>query len=84
MSTSPLPSGNGRSEFDLAQSAWLTLWRTVWLDLPLAWAGEIDRLLFRWIELIDTAGPHAGDGPQTASEAIALSLGCDGSEGPVV
>jgi hypothetical protein len=31
----------------------LTLWRTFWLDLPLSWASEVDRLLYRWIQPAD-------------------------------
>lgn len=48
-----LPSRPPRSDFELAENALLTLWRTVWLDLPLAWAGEVDRFLYRWVQPVD-------------------------------
>ncbi|UIN37332.1 hypothetical protein [Methylobacterium oryzae] len=48
-----LPSHPPRSDFELAENALLTLWRTFWLDLPLAWAGEVDRLLYRWAQPVD-------------------------------
>lgn len=51
--TSPPPFGASRSELPLAENPWLALWRTFWLDLPLAWAGEVDRLLFQWVPPAD-------------------------------
>ena len=80
----PFPPMGPRSDLDLAEAAWLVVWRTLWLDLPLAWASEVDRFLFRWIEPAvtetDTAGLNAKGGPHTATQAVALSLGCDPSE----
>ncbi|KZC00860.1 hypothetical protein AU375_03021 [Methylobacterium radiotolerans] len=52
--SSDLPARPPSSEFDLAENALLTLWHTFWLDLPLAWASEVDRLLYRWIQPADT------------------------------
>ncbi|WP_311276058.1 hypothetical protein [Methylobacterium sp. WCS2018Hpa-22] len=73
-----------RSDLDLAEAAWLVVWRTLWLDLPLAWASEVDRFLFRWIEPadteMDTAGLDAKGGQHTVTKAVALNLGCDPSE----
>lgn len=51
--SSDLPARPPSSEFELAGNALLTLWRTFWLDLPLAWASEVDRLLYRWIQPAD-------------------------------
>lgn len=51
--SSDLPARPPSSEFELAENALLTLWRTFWLDLPLAWASEVDRLLYRWIQPAD-------------------------------
>lgn len=48
-----IPSGHPSSEFELPENALLTLWRTFWLVLPLAWACEVDRLLHGWIQPID-------------------------------
>jgi len=64
------------------ESPWFSMWRAFWLDLPLVWAGEIDRFLFRWIERprtdaaaepVSTSSP---DRPVTAADAVALGLGC--------
>jgi hypothetical protein len=89
-----LPRGL-QPDWPTAENPWLTLWRTFWLDLPLAWAGEMDRFLFRWLDpsTIGEATSHqpVGDGqagdevparagspdePVTATEAVALGLGC--------
>lgn len=43
----------------MVEAAWLALWRTFWLDLPLAWASEMDRFLFRWMPAVDD-GPAGG------------------------
>lgn len=43
------PVGSPRSALSVTGAAWLAPWRAFWLDLPLAWAGEIDRFLFRWV-----------------------------------
>lgn len=51
--SSALPTPPARSEFACTENALLTMWRTFWLDLPLAWAGEIDRLLYGWVQPVD-------------------------------
>lgn len=51
--SSALPAHPQSSEFELAENALMTLWHTFWLDLPLAWACEVDRLLYRWIQPAD-------------------------------
>jgi hypothetical protein len=43
----PLPGNGSSMDAPVPNSLWLTLWRTVCLDLPLAWAGEVNRFLFR-------------------------------------
>ncbi|MER2268281.1 hypothetical protein [Methylobacterium oxalidis] len=78
-------------DLHMAENPWLTLWRTFWLDLPLACAGEIDRLLFRWMEPLATTGSTiadqlADDGPPASAslfdepsrpaEAVTMGLGC--------
>ncbi len=71
--TPAFPSCPPRSEFELAEDALLTLWRTFWLDLPLAWACEVDRLLYRWVQPADVGDCLFG-----------LDVGCgerDGVEG---
>jgi hypothetical protein len=50
-----------RPGLPLAEEPWQALWRALWLDLPLAWAGEIDRFLFRPME------PMAGGIPPASS-----------------
>jgi len=76
----PAPHGDEQpTEFDVAGQAWLTFWRTVWLDLPLAWAREADRFLYRWGRPTDTgmAGPgsHASTDLNQAADTIPLGLG---------
>ena len=34
-----LPFSVPRPELPVSEDPWLILWRTFWLDLPLAWAG---------------------------------------------
>lgn len=34
------------TELPPAGAAWMELWRTIWLDLPLVWADEMERFLF--------------------------------------
>lgn len=79
----PFPPWGPRPDLALVEAAWRLAWRTFWVDLPLAWASEMDRSLFRWIEPVVTetgaAGLHPEEGPHTATEAVALSLGCDPS-----
>jgi hypothetical protein len=48
-----LPSDHPSSEFELSESALLTLWRTFWLVLPLAWGCEVDRFLYSWMPPTD-------------------------------
>lgn len=76
----PAPSdGDPPSELDVAGNAWMTLWRTVWLDLPLAWAREADRWLYRWEAPTDMhpglGDPRARDEPHTPADTIPLGLG---------
>lgn len=52
--SSDLPALPPSSEFEFAENALLTLWRTFWLDLSLAWGSEVDRLLYPWIQPADT------------------------------
>lgn len=40
------PSEPPRSDLPLGGEAWVALWRSLWFDLPLLWADEIDRFLF--------------------------------------
>ena len=54
--SSDLPARPPSSEFELAENALLTLWRTFWLDLPLAWASEVCRLMYRGVH------PAGGEG----------------------
>lgn len=76
------PASDVPSEIAVAENAWMILWRTLWLDLPLAWARETDRLLLGWLPPFAT-GPGAGSGagsvgvePHSPVEAVALGLGC--------
>ncbi|MBA9064835.1 hypothetical protein GGQ91_004241 [Methylobacterium fujisawaense] len=48
------------SEFGPAESTLLTRWRTFWRDLPLARAGAVDRLLYRWVRPADIAAHSVG------------------------
>jgi hypothetical protein len=84
------PLGVPQSDLPMSENPRLSLWRTVWLDLPLAWGREVDRFLFRWMEppttgktisgdRADTGPPADGashDEPDTPVEAVALGLGC--------
>lgn len=77
---SDVPPEIAIAEIAVAENAWMILWRTLWLDLPLAWARETDRLLLGWLPPCE-AGAGAGDGPAGAdphepAEAVALGLGC--------
>ncbi|MWV22939.1 hypothetical protein FVE89_13205 [Methylobacterium sp. 2A] len=51
--SSALPVHPQSSTFELAGNTLMTLWRTFWIDLPLVWACEVDRLLYRWIQPAD-------------------------------
>ncbi|QGY02031.1 hypothetical protein MMSR116_09165 [Methylobacterium mesophilicum SR1.6/6] len=61
MTARPLapPIGGLPPDLAMVEAAWLALWRTFWLDLPLAWASEMDRFLFRWMPAVDD-GPAGG------------------------
>lgn len=82
----PPPSGDPRPGLPLAEDPWTALWRALWLDLPLVWADEMDRFLFRPTEPMagpsaGTAAPPSGEAeaasrPETAAMAVALGLGC--------
>jgi len=78
---SPVPPvSDVPSEIAVAENAWMILWRTLWLDLPLAWARETDRLLLGWLPPFE-AGAGADDrpvgtDPHKSAEAVALGLGC--------
>jgi hypothetical protein len=37
---SDVPPEIAIAEIAVAENAWMILWRTLWLDLPLAWARE--------------------------------------------
>ena len=74
----------------MAENPWLTLWRTFWLDLPLAWARRDRSVPVPLDGAADHredhrrrragSGPPAGaashDEPDTPVEAVALGLGC--------
>ncbi|MDP4003337.1 hypothetical protein [Methylobacterium sp. NEAU K] len=72
-----VPSTVAGAALPVSGDPWLALWRTVWLDLPLAWAGEFDRCLSRGTPLgpAAVADRHAG-AARTPAEAVALGLGC--------
>lgn len=79
----PVPVPSPRPDPMPAENPLFSLWRAFWLDLPLAWAGEIDRFLFRWMEpprtgeaAADPASSPRPDRPVTAADAVALGLGC--------
>lgn len=53
-----------------ALAVWLELWRTLWLDLPLAWLDHVDR----------TAAALATPGTKaTLLQAAALGISCEPS-----
>ncbi|MGH1570407.1 hypothetical protein ACRAWG_06735 [Methylobacterium sp. P31] len=88
MPVSPPPPYRGSwLDLPVGEEPWLALWRALWLDLPLVWADEMDRFLFRPMEPLagaatpppasgDEAAPDQPDQPETPAMAVALGLGC--------
>lgn len=56
------PLASRHSDLPVVEGTWRALWRAVWADLPLAWSGETDRFLFRWVPPVGEAptGGHRG------------------------
>ncbi|MHB2210840.1 hypothetical protein [Methylobacterium sp. CM6257] len=83
MPMSPPPPYRGSGpDLPLGEDPWLAMWRALWLDLPLIWADEMDRFLFRPTEPVaGAATPSSGedsapDQPETPATAVALGLDC--------
>lgn len=90
--SAPLPAADTDRHpgLDPLENPWLILWRTLWFDVPILWANEIDRLLDREAGPLTDAAPlpdgrreNGGetglgmvDASVTPEVAVALGLGC--------
>jgi len=86
-----------RVDHPMDDPAWLALWRTLWLDLPLAWADTMARSLSWWLppgsdrgtvrrDLPDREllGSDLPDASWTSAEVVALGLGCGDVSGDIL
>ncbi len=57
--SAPLPAADTDRHpgLDPLENPWLILWRTLWFDVPILWANEIDRLLDREAGPLTDAAP---------------------------